>query len=317
VRKADGQVRITTQLIDAIQDYHLWTERYDRPLRDIFALQDEIVQKIVTTLQLQLTLREQGAFLHKTTENLEAYDFYLRGVESLFRLTKETHAQARQMFEKAIELDSKYADAYVALGRIAISEWVYQWSPNPQKLEEAFELGQKALALDDTLPAAYYFAGHVSLFKKLHEQAIAEEERAIALDPNTALGYAELGLALTYAGRPEEAIGVIEKAMRLNPRSVFFPVFLSFALHFVGRDKEAIATLKSALLRNPDYIDPHVQLAVIYSELGREIEARAEAAEVLRISPNLSLDILMQRLPFKDPATTERYLTALRKAGLQ
>jgi adenylate cyclase len=109
VRKADGQVRVTAQLIDATQDHHLWTERYDRPLKDIFTLQDEIVQKIVTTLKLQLTLREQGYLVRKTTNNLEAYDYFLRGREYSSRGTKETNVQARQMYERAIELDPQYA----------------------------------------------------------------------------------------------------------------------------------------------------------------------------------------------------------------
>src|SRR5207249_9810095 len=123
VRRADDQVRITAQLIDATTGGHLWSERYDRPLKNLFALQDEIVQKIVTTLKLQLTLWEQGILVRKTTDNLEAYDYYLRGVEYVYRTTKEANAQARQMYEKAIELDPQYAVAYVALGWTYFSDW--------------------------------------------------------------------------------------------------------------------------------------------------------------------------------------------------
>ena len=123
-QKAGEQVRITAQLIDATTGYHLWSERYDRPLKDIFALQDEIVQKIVTTLKLQLTLQEQGYIVRKHTDNLEAYDAFLRGVEYYFRLTKETNAQARQLFEKAIALDPQYAEAYAWLGMTYWLEWV-------------------------------------------------------------------------------------------------------------------------------------------------------------------------------------------------
>jgi adenylate cyclase len=152
VRKADSQVRITAQLIDATTGYHLWTERYDRPLQDIFALQDEIVQKVVTTLKLQLTLWEQGLAVRKRTDNLEAYDYFLRGVDSYWRLTKEANAQARQMLEKAIELDPQYAQAYASLGLTYWTEWNWRWSQDPQNLERAFELAQKAIALDDSLP---------------------------------------------------------------------------------------------------------------------------------------------------------------------
>src|SRR5262249_40281242 len=135
VRRADDQVRITAQLVDATTDSHLWAERYDRPLKDIFALQDEIVQKIVTTLKLQLTLREQGILARKTTDNLEAYDAYLRGTEDYWRFTKETNAQARQMYEKAIALDPHYAAAYAYLGAAHALNWTWQWSQDPQSLE--------------------------------------------------------------------------------------------------------------------------------------------------------------------------------------
>ena len=152
VRKADNQVRITAQLIDATTGDHLWSERYDRPLQDIFALQDEVVQKIVTTLKLQLTLQEQGILVRKTTDNLEAYDYYLRGREHFNRFTQEANAQARQMFEKALELDPQYAEAYAFLGWTYFREWGLQWSQDPQALEQALALAQKAVALDDSLP---------------------------------------------------------------------------------------------------------------------------------------------------------------------
>src|SRR5262249_13388002 len=152
VQRADQRVRITTQLIDATTGYHLWSEQYDRPLKDLFALQDEIVQKIVTTLKLQLTLREQGQLVRKTTNNLEAYDYYLRGQEYFWRLTKEANAQARQMFEKALALDPQYAEAYASLAGAYYWERAWRWSTDPQTLERAFALAQQAVVLDDSLP---------------------------------------------------------------------------------------------------------------------------------------------------------------------
>jgi adenylate cyclase len=166
VRKADGQVRITAQLVDAAQDHQLWSERYDRPLKDIFALQDEIVQKIVTPLKLQLTLREQGYLVRKTTDNLEAYDYCLRGLEAFNRTTQEANAQARRMFEKAIELDPQYAETHALLGRTYLVEWIFQWSQDPQTLERAFALEQKAITLDDSLPVAHGALSYVYLWKK-------------------------------------------------------------------------------------------------------------------------------------------------------
>ncbi len=155
VRKANDQVRITTQLIDGTTGGHLWSERYDRPLKEIFTLQDEIVQKIVTTLKLQLTLREQGVMVRKTTDSLEAYDYYLRGLEYGFRFTKETSAQAKQMYEKAIELDPHYAQAYASLGMSYFMDWNLQWNQTPETFARATELAQKSITLDDSLPNSH------------------------------------------------------------------------------------------------------------------------------------------------------------------
>jgi adenylate cyclase len=318
VRRADNQVRITVQLIDATTGGHLWSERYDRPLQDIFALQDEVVQKIVTTLKLQLTLQEQGIVVRKTTDNLEAYDYYLRGREHLNRFTKETNAQARQMFEQALELDPQYAEAYAFLGLSYFREWSLQWSQDSQPLEQALALAQRAVALDDSLAQAHATLGNGYLWKKQYDQAIAEEERAIALDSNFADAYMRLGNILTFAGRPEEAIGLIEKALRLNPHSP--PVYLltlGDSYHLMGQYEEAIAAYKRALTHIPDLLPAHLNLAVVYSELGREEEARAEAAEVLRINPKYSLEVWRQRDPYKDPVVLERMFAALRKAGLK
>src|SRR5262245_48423614 len=156
VRKAGDQIRISAQLIDATTGGHLWAERYDRPLKDTFALQDEIVQKIVTTLKLQLTLQEQGYIVRKTTDNVEAYDAFLRGMAAIVRDTKEAiTTQARQMFEKALALDPQYAEAYALLGATYFLEWAMRYSVDPQTLERAFALVQQAVALDDSLPFAH------------------------------------------------------------------------------------------------------------------------------------------------------------------
>ncbi len=322
VRKADSQIRITAQLVDATTGHHLWSERYDRPLQDLFALQDEIRQKIVTALKVKLTPEEQERLKRFPTDNLEAYDYFLRGEEYYFRYTKEANAQARQMYEKALELDPQYAAVYASLSRAYWSDWIWQWSQDPpQSLQQAFTLAQRAIALDDSLPWAHITLGLVYLGKKQHEQAIAEVERAVTLDPNGAGGYAGLGFILNWAGRPEEAIGMTEKALRLNPHDPHDPFNCSYILghayRLLGRYEEAIAALKRALVRSPDLLPAHTHLAAAYSELGREAEARAEGTEVLRISPNFSLDAWRQILPYKDQAEVERYLASLRKAGLK
>jgi adenylate cyclase len=260
VRWADGQVRITTQLIDATQDRHLWAERYDRSLKDIFTVQDEIVQKIVTTLKLQLSLMEQGVLVRKRTSNVEAYDFYLRGLEAIWRAyygtKKDANEQARQLLEKAVELDPAYAEAYVWLGMTYFLDGLYRWSlGRPRSFDQALELLQKAVALDDSLSQAHQFLSHVYVWrKKQHDHALAEAQRAVALAPNDADGYQTLGVILVWVGRPEEALGLIERAMRLNPRHPpMYLLNLSFAYRIAGRYEEAIIPTKQVLARNPNF----------------------------------------------------------------
>jgi adenylate cyclase len=217
VRRAGDQVQINAQLIDATTGYHLWAERYDRALKDIFSLQDEIMHRIVRALQIKLTKGEQDRFRLAPTENMEAYDYFLRGWEGYWYLRQKEMAEARQMLEKAVQLDPQYAGAHALLSTVYLNEFLFQWDPNPQNLERAFDLAQKAVALDDSLPLAHHALGVVYEWKKQIDQAIAELERAIALDPNYANAYAMLADTLNWAGRPTEAIGLMKKAMRLNP----------------------------------------------------------------------------------------------------
>jgi adenylate cyclase len=266
VQKSGDQVRIVAQLIDTATGGHLWSQRYDRPLKDIFSLQDEIVQKIVTTLKLQLTLREQGVLVRNRTNNLEAYDTFLRGAEYFWRFTKEGNAQARPLFEKTIELDPQYAEAYVYLGWTYLIAWIQQWTPDPQTLQRAFELEQKALALDDSLPRAHFILSWIYMFQARYEPAVAAAERAIALDPNDSESYVALANVFNLFGeRTTEAIELIEKAIRLNPRYPFgFSFNLGWAYNLTGRYEEAIAAQKQALLHNPNWLFSHAELFFNY-----------------------------------------------------
>ncbi len=168
----------------------MWAERYDRDLTDIFALQDEITEKIVKALEVKLTEGEQEQMARRYTENLEAYDYFLRGRAYYARATKETTAQAREMFERAVELDPSFAGAYAILSHTHFRDWRNQWSEDTQALERAFEAAKKAVALDDSLPLAHTYLAWVYVFRKQYEEAIAEGKRAIALDPNFAEGKA-------------------------------------------------------------------------------------------------------------------------------
>ncbi len=318
VRKAGDQVRITVQLADATTGEELWAERYDRPLRDIFALQDEIVRRIVTTLNLQLDLMQRGADVRQTTDNLEAYDDFLRGLEFFWNTTRDGNAKAREMFEKAIELDAKYARAYAFLGYSYWRDWTWQWSHDPHTLDRAFQLEQQAIALDDSLPVAHMGLGEVYLFRKQYDNATAEAERAIALDLNSAVGYKALAEIMGMSGKPAEAIGLAEKAMRLDPWNRDLYLFFEGESYTqMGRYEQAIPILKRHLASYPNSWGAHGMLVVDYTELGREDEARAEAAEVLRISPHFSLDRWMQISPQKDQAFLKRLIADMRKAGLK
>jgi TolB-like protein len=317
VRKAGNRVRINVQLIDAATGGHVWAERYDRELEDIFALQDEITQKIAFALKVMLTPEEQVRFRQAPTKNLEAYDAYLRGVEQVWRFTAEATARARQLFEQATQLDSQYAAAYAFLGLTYFVEWGFQWNPGPQLLERAFELAQKAVAVDDSLPLAHAILGHVHLWKnRQHEQAIAAAKRALALNPNDAESCARLGEILNLAGRPQDALGLIEKAMRLNPHyPVLYLFFLGHTYYLMERYEEAITALQRAVTLYPSL--PRHCLAASYSAVGREEEARAAVVGFRHSQPHISLEFLQQMIPYKDPAVLERLLAMLRKAGLR
>jgi adenylate cyclase len=322
VQKAEDRVRIIAQLIDATTDRHLWSESYDRPLQDIFAVQDDITQQIVAALRVKVMEAEMARVQRIPTENLTAYDFYLRGLGSLRRALVETNKEARihaqQMFEKAIELDPQYAEAYAGLSLIYFLDWFFLWDPTPQVLARWSEVVHKAIALNASLPSAHAALAWLSLWKRQHEQAIAEAEKALALDPNSAQGHLDLGLILVWAGRPGEAIGLIEKAMRLNPRHGPIPlVNLGWAYQHAGQYAEALIPLKKALPLMPNFLGLHWILAICYAELGREAEAQAEAAEILRIYPQFSVEAWRSFMPYKDPATVERELAGLRKAGLK
>src|SRR5216684_1965730 len=318
VRKAGNQVRVTAQLADATTGDHVWAERYDRPLQDIFAVQDNIVQRIVTTLNLEFTLVHQGWQFTRHTDNPEAYDDALRGIEYLMTPTKEGNLKARQMFEKAIQLDPKYSTAYMDLGTTYWLDWVLQWSDDPSALDQALQLERQAIALDDSQPLAHTLLSGIYLFKKQYDQASAEAERTLALDPNSAGAYEALARIMDCSGRPAEAIGLAEKAMRLDPRNRESYLFYEgWSYSQMGRYEESIPLVKRAIARFPNNWAAHLTLVVDYIELGREGEARAEAAELLRIDPQFSLDMWRQRSPQKNRTLLERNLADLRKAGLK
>jgi adenylate cyclase len=318
VRKSKNRVRITAQLIDATTEGHLWAERYDRDLDDIFDIQDEVTRKIVSTLSVKLKEDEQKRLARKGTEDIKAYDFVLRGAEYLSKYTKVANAYAQQMFEKSINLDPKYAMAYSLMSLTHLLEWIFGWSQDPKSLERAFKLGQEAVLLDDSLAGAHLVLGMVHLWKKQHEKSIDELEKVLSLEPNNADGYAMLGNAFTWAGRFEEAIEAVEKAIRLNPyHPAMYQFRLGQAYGLMGDHEIAVEALKTALNQDPKLLPVHAFLAFVYMEMGRKEEARAQMAEYMAQNPDYSQDVIRETFPLKDHVRLESIVESLRKAGLK
>jgi adenylate cyclase len=319
VRRAGDRVRVTAQLIDAITGHHLWAERYDRDLKDIFALQDEITKMIITALQVKLTEREEARLLARGTDNLEAYLEFLQGREYLLRFNKEANALARKKLEEVIALDPEYAEAYRFLAATHIMDVWLRASKSPrQSLAQAIELAQKTIALEESSAGAHGLLSHVFMMQRKYEKAIAEGERAITLDPNSADAHNLFGMTLRFAGKPQEAIPVIKKSIRLNP---FCPGHyfynLGIAYVFTGRCEEAVSACKKAIQRSPKSILAHIAMTGVYGICGLEEEARAAGAELLQIAPKFSVDYFAKTLTYKNQADKERLIEALRKSGLK
>jgi adenylate cyclase len=318
IRKAGARVRITAQLIDAPTGHHLWAERYDRNLEDIFALQDEVTKKIVDALEIKLTEGEQRRLGRPLTINVEAYDCYLRGLDFHTRSTQAANRTAQQLFTRAIELDPQFATAHACLGWVYFEQWSVGWSNDPQTLEDAFSAAQKAIMTNPLLSDGHRLLGIVYLWKKQHDLAVTEMERALALDPNRADTYSAFADIYNFSGKPENSPSLVEKAMRLNPQYPNWYLWdLGHAYYLLRQYEEAIATFKRALTRNPDFIPAHGFLAIIHGETGSSEAARTAGETLQKLGPGFSLATLQQRLPYKDPAVLERVLHAAHKAGLQ
>ncbi len=325
VRKAGNRVRITAQLVDAVTGHHLWAERYDRELKDIFALQDEITLKILTALQVKLTEGEQARMWAKRTDNLEAFLKYLQARQYFGLFSKDGNILARQMAQAAIDLDEKYCDLYVLL---ALNHWIdgrLGWSESrADSFKQAYLFAQKAQALDDSHPDVLMLLAGIYLYERKYEQAIAEGQRALALSPNNAENHAIMAHILRFSGRFEEAIVMIQRAMRLQPS---YPSWylgeIAMSYYYLGRHEEAVRQAEQfrnfADSRGEEYLLYwyHSMLAMNYIRLGRHQEAREAAAKVLRGFPEYSLEWDRQFSVYKDPAHLERQHEDLRKAGIK
>jgi TolB-like protein/Tfp pilus assembly protein PilF len=318
VRKAGDKVRVTAQLVDAQSGNHVWAERYDRELKDIFALQDEITKEIITALQVKLTEGEQARVYAKGTENLNAYVKVMEANWLFSQGTKDGVLKARQLAEEAIALDPNYAFAYKVLGSSHGMAMQLGLSKNPREsLKRAIELFRKAIELDDSLAMAHMSLGFWSLYTRQYDLALVEGRRAFELEPNSAdviMGYATI---LSMLGKPEEAIPLYKEALRLNPKPPnTYMRFLGIAFRDSGQYEDAIAQAKKAVEQEPNDLVSLLVLASSYSLAGRDEEARAAAKEILRLNPKFSVARYQRVSPHKDRAVAKRYCDALRKAGL-
>jgi len=315
VQKTEERIRITVHLVDALTGKHLWTERYDRDLKDVFALQDEITLKIITALRVNLTEGEQ---VELDTDNLDAYLKYLQSRKQSQRGTKEGNALSRKLIKEAIALDPEYATAYLVLSATHLMDIIYGSSGSPeQSLKTAEEIVHKAISLSGVNADARAFLGRIYLTKRQYNKAIDEGKRAVEMAPNSAFVHAALGYSLLRAGKPKEAIILYNKATRLSPISdSWYSSDLGHCYGMLDRYEEAISAFKKASSISPESPYSHSYIAANYFLLGRKKEARAEITKTLEIDPKFSSEACRKGNLYKEPDYLNRLIDAMRKAGL-
>jgi adenylate cyclase len=320
IRRAGNRVRITAQLINAANGGHLWAERYDRDLTDIFAVQDEVTRQIVDALKVKLTPREAARIADSRPMNLEAHDLFLRGRELLFgqRVNREVFDQVVALFSRAIELDPNYADAYAGLGTAYLFDFLNRWTADPdQSLQKAKQCAGRAIDTDPNQPLGHLAAARVAYFEKDLERATSEASVALSLNPNTALAYSTLGGVQTYSGRPQAAIPQIERAIRLDPafRHQFLHL-LGTAYLIAGEYEKASGVFAQRIQLAPETDFSRAFRAAALGHLGQIDEARRTWSELKKVNPKYSFDEHVGRLPFKNQADIDRIRNGLAKAGL-
>ncbi len=318
VRKAANRVRVTGQLVDATSGAHIWADRFDRDLTDIFAVQDELTQEIISALKVKLTPRKRDRLTRKRTIDEEAYDLFLRGRERAWLNTKSANVEARNLLGRAITISPDFAAAHALIGYTHVVDYANGWAGNPERsLQIGLAIAERAIQLNDEDPQAHADFAVALLFHREHDRALVEARRSIALAPNFARGHLIIARILTFSGNAALAIEAIDTCMRLDP------LYLDLTLHFLaearvslGHFDAAVTALEQRLERNPNAQTSLALLADCYGHLGRIAEARAAWAEVMRIAPNFSIEWQRRVLPYKNPGDFERRVEGLRKAHI-
>ena len=320
IRKAGNQVRVTAQLIDGSSGGHLWAERYDRELTDIFAVQDDITQQIVTALKVTLSEAEKSRIADGGTNDVNAHDLFLRGRELIRGVKKdrEMFDQATACFRRAIELDPNYAAPYAGLGMAYVLDHQNRWSETPEtSLDQAERFASWAIARDDQDPYAHLVASLVAMFRMDYQRWADEADRALSLNPNFAPALNARGVVHIYTGQPEMAVPYIERAMRLDPAVQQQYVHFLGTAYFVAGDYEtAVALFRDRIAINPTTDLSRAFLASALGHLGKLDEAGEVWRELKEINPRYSPVEHIDRLPFKDSSDAEKFTVGLRKAGL-
>ena len=320
VQRSDDRVRITAQLIDATTGHHMWAEKYDRQIKDIFALQDDIAMKIMAALQVKISMAEFGRPSMIKTKIIKAYEKFLIGYDHLLRRTEGDVLQARKFAQEAIALDPEYGAPHLLLGWTYLDDVWYQRTKSVANSINKAELSaQKAIELAGQDAAAFRLLSSIHLVRKQYDQAIADSQKAVELDPNSAGAIFIYGMVLHAAGHYEEAIPVLQKAIRLNPVTpINYLNNLAWAYTGARRYQQAILWWNRAIERNPDYLFAYMGLTAAHQVLGQEDRARECAAELMRIKPNFSVSRAEKQLQFWVRTEEDRriFLEAYRMAGI-
>jgi adenylate cyclase len=319
IRRAGSRVRITAQLVDAANGAHVWAERYDRDLTDIFAVQDEVTRNIVDSLKIKLAPAEAADIANIPTKSVEAHDLVLRGREFLFGANKnrKTFEHAVQCFKHALDFDPDYAQAHASLAWTHQFDYQNRWSADPENaLLRAAESADMAIRKDPKEPFARAVAALVAVWTRDLDRAALEAGLALSLNSNLALGYSILGAVHLYSGRPLEAIPIIERAIRLDPMYDQYLHFLGIAHLLAGHYETAVAVLKQRIVRVPRTDFSRAILASALGYLGEPDEARRVWGELREINPKYSFTEHFARQPFKRQAEVDRIAEGLAKAGV-
>jgi len=324
IQKFAEQLRVTAQLIDALQGHHLLSEKYDRKLENFFSVQDDITLNIVIALQVKLTEGEQARVRH-STENLEAWALAVKAHGLFETYTRENISKARELFKKVVELDPNYAYAWSLLGYTYWNDGVYNSAhyDREKSFENAFKMAEKALNTDTKSPDAHALLGVINLSRKKYDEAEAFGKKAIDLNPNSSENHAGLAITMQNIGKFEEAIALVKQAMRLDP---YYPSWyiarLGMCYQMVGMYEKSAASFEEMIkrFREREGTGPwdraYLHLASTYSMMGRLEEARDLVSKALEFNPKMTVDLWRKRHQYKDPEHTERILDALRSAGL-